>query len=256
TLNRLVDNHFAEEEQSSFDPATVVPGIDFTNDPVLQGRSFAYRDTDYHRLGTGNINHIPVNQPISETNLNQRDGYVRHRIDVDSVDYHENSLAGNTPAETPPEEGGYADYPEKVEGRKTRERPGESFYGFFSQARMSWNSMSDVEKQTIVKTFTFHLEYVKSESVRQQVVDMFVNVDKGMACAIAENIGVNPPKGSNVPVEKSSATRSLANTPYYAYTQRVAVLIGNDFNGSEVRNVLDYLHECGVFIDIVKIGRA
>jgi len=256
TLNRLVDNHFAEEEQSSFDPATVVPGIDFTNDPVLQGRSFAYRDTDYHRLGTGNINHIPVNQPISETNLNQRDGYVRHRIDVDSVDYHENSLAGNTPAETPPEEGGYAHYPEKVEGRKTRERPGESFYDFFSQARMFWNSMSPVEKQHIVETFTFHLGYVKSKSVRQQVVDMFVNVDKGMACAIAENIGVNPPTGSNVPVEKSSPTLSLANTVYYAYTQKLAVLIGNGFNGNEVRNVLDYLHECGVFIDIVseKLG--
>src|SRR5690625_677425 len=256
TLNRLVDNHFAEEEQYSFDPATVVPGIDFTNDPVLQGRSFAYRDTDYHRLGTGNINHIPVNQPISETNLNQRDGYVRHRIDVDSVDYHENSLAGNTPAETPPEEGGYAHYPEKVEGRKTRERPGESFYDFFSQARMFWNSMSPVEKQHIVETFTFHLGYVKSKSVRQQVVDMFVNVDKGMACAIAENIGVNPPTGSNVPVEKSSPTLSLANTVYYAYTQKLAVLIGNGFNGNEVRNVLDYLHECGVFIDIVseKLG--
>src|SRR5690625_2406390 len=249
TLNRLVDNHFAEEEQSSFDPATVVPGIDFTNDPVLQGRSFAYRDTDYHRLGTGNINHIPVNQPISETNLNQRDGYVRHRIDVDSVDYHENSLAGNTPAETPPEEGGYAHYPEKVEGRKTRERPGESFYDFFSQARMFWNSMSDVEKQNIVETFTFHLGYVKSKSVRQQVVDMFVNVDKEMACQIADNIGVDRPKGTNVPVTKSSP--ALTKTKYYAYTQKVAVLIGNGFNGKEVTNALNVLRQYGVWIDIV-----
>src|SRR5690625_3764410 len=79
TLNRLVDNHFAEEEQSSFDPATIVPGIDFTNDPVLQGRSFAYRDTDYHRLGTGNINEIPVNRPSVEKNFNQRQGVARHR---------------------------------------------------------------------------------------------------------------------------------------------------------------------------------
>src|SRR5690625_3389147 len=114
TLNQLVDNHFAEEEQASFDPSTIVPGIDFTNDPVLQGRSFAYRDTDYHRLGTANINNIPVNQPIVEKNTNQRQGVARHRIDVDSVNYHENSLAGNTPAETPPEEGGYAHYPEKI----------------------------------------------------------------------------------------------------------------------------------------------
>src|SRR5690625_5423191 len=103
TLNRLVDNHFAEEEQSSFDPATIVPGIEFTNDPVLQGRAFAYRDTDFHRLGTGNINRIPVNKPIAEVNYNERDSYSRYRIDVDSVNYHKNSLAGNTPSEVPPD---------------------------------------------------------------------------------------------------------------------------------------------------------
>ncbi|WP_029267097.1 catalase [Virgibacillus alimentarius] len=251
TLNRLVDNHFAEEEQVSFDPATVVPGIDFTNDPVLQGRSFAYRDTDYHRLGTGNINNIPVNQPIVETNLNQRQSDVRHRIDVDSVHYHKNSLAGNTPKETPPEKGGYAHYPEKVDGHKTRERPGESFFDFFSQPRMFWNSMTPVEKQQIVETFNFHLGYVKSKSVRQQVVDMFGNVDTHMATAIAESIGVNPPKESHVPVTKSSPALSQANTAYYPYTQKVAVLIGNGFNGKEVKNVLDYLHHCGVFIDII-----
>src|SRR5699024_11011573 len=128
-----------------------------------------------------------------ETNLNQAHGYVRQRIDVDSVNYHENSLSGNTTAETPPEEGGQSHYPEKIEGRKTRERPGESSSDFCAQARRCWNSMSTVEKQHIVETFTFHLGYVKSKSVRQQVVDMFVNVDKGMACAIAENIGVKPP---------------------------------------------------------------
>ncbi|UJL47699.1 catalase [Virgibacillus sp. NKC19-16] len=254
TLNRLVDNHFAEEEQSSFDPATVVPGIDFTDDPVLQGRSFAYRDTDYHRLGTANINNIPINQPIVERNFNQRQGVARHRIDVDSVNYHENSLAGNTPAETPPEEGGYAHYPEKVDGHKTRERGGESFYDFFTQPRLFWNSMSPVEKQNIVETFNFHLEYVQSKSVRQQVVDMFGNVDTGMATAIAENIGVNPPKGPHVPVEQSSP--ALSNTRFSAYTQKVAVLINDGFNGREVSSVLDYLHHCGVFIDIIsaKLG--
>lgn len=251
TLNRLVDNHFAEEEQVSFDPATVVPGIDFSNDPVLQGRSFAYRDTDYHRLGTGNINNIPVNQPIVETNTNQRQSDVRHRIDVDSVNYRNNSLANNTPSETPPEEGGYAHYPEKVEGHKTRERPSEAFYDFFSQPRLFWNSMSPVEKQNIVETFTFHLGYVTSQSVRQQVVDMFVNVDEGMACAIADNVGVRRPKGSQVPVTKSSPVLSEANTKYYPYTQKVAVLIGNGFNGKEISQVLHFLQQYGVFLYVI-----
>src|SRR5699024_3154654 len=256
TLNRLVDNHFAEEEQSSFDPATVVPGIDFTDDPVLQGRAFAYRDTDYHRLGTANINYIPVNQPIVERNFNQRQGVARHRIDVDSVNYHKNSLAGNTPAETPPEEGGYAHYPEKVEGHKTRERPSESFYDFFSQPRLFWNSMTPVEKQHIVETFNYHLGYVKSKSVRQQVVDMFANVDKEMATVIAKNIGVNPPTKGNVPVTESSPSLSMANTPHYAYTQKVGILIGDGFNGEEVKSVINTLKEYGVFMDVIseKLG--
>src|SRR5699024_11048190 len=113
TLDRLVDNFFAEEEQSSFDPGTLVPGIDFTHDPVLQGRSFAYRDTDYHRLGTGNINEIPVNRPISEVNTNFRESYSKYQIDEDYVTYHSNKLAGDTPAESSFKEGGFVHYPEK-----------------------------------------------------------------------------------------------------------------------------------------------
>ena len=251
TLNRLVDNFFAEEEQSVFDPASVVPGIDFTNDPVLQGRAFAYRDTELYRQHSANINDIPVNRPISERYYNLRDSYQRHRIDVDSVHYHNNSLAGNTPAEASFEEGGYVNYPERVDGHVTREVPSDSFYDFFSQPRLFWNSLSPVEKQDLVETFIYHLGYVKSESVRQQNVDMWVNVDKGMATTIAEGIGANPPKGSHVPVVKSSPALSQANTPHYPYTQKVAVLIGNGFNGQEVTNVLNFLQQKGVFVDIV-----
>lgn len=256
TLNRLVDNHFAEEEQVSFDPSTIVPGIDFSNDPVLQGRSFAYRDTDYHRLGTANINEIPVNKPIAETNHNQRDGYSKYRIDDDSVNYPENSLAEDTPAEASPQEGGFTHYPEEVEGQVTREVPSDSFNDYFSQARLFWNSMSPVEKQNIVVTFSYHLGKVKSESIRQQNVEMFANVDKEMAIAIAENIGVNPPEGSHVSVEKSSPTLSMANTTFSAKTQKVGVLIGDSFNGEEVNNVLHILQQNGIIAEIIsaKLG--
>lgn len=256
TLNRLVDNFFAEEEQSSFDPSNVVPGIDFSNDPVLQGRSFAYRDTDYHRLGTANIEEIPVNRPICPVNFNQRDGVKRDRIDVDSVHYHKNTLAGNTPATTPPEQGGYAHYPEKVEGRKTREVPSGSFTDFFSQSRLFWNSMSPVERRDIVQSFSYHLGKVKSYEIRQKNVEMWANVDREMACQIADNIGVEPPSGTNVSYEKRSPALSMANTPHYAYTQKVGVLIGNGFNGEEVRHTLAALEHYGVFIDIIseKLG--
>src|SRR5690625_1450771 len=256
SLNRLVDNFFAEEEQSSFDPSTLVPGIDFSNDPVLQGRSFAYRDTDYHRLGTSNINEIPVNKPIAETNINYRDGYVRHRIDEDTVDYHNNSMADNTPQTVSAEEGGYEDYPEKVEGHKTRDIPSDSFTDYFSQARMFWNSMSSVEKEDIINSFSFHLGSVKNKSVREQNVEMWAHVDQDMAAAIAKSIGVNPPEVSHVQVEKSSPALSMENTTYKAGTQKVGVLIGEGFKEDEVTETLDVLRKEGAIVEIVsdKLG--
>ncbi len=230
--------------------------FDFTNDPVLQGRAFAYRDTELYRQHSANIEDLPVNKPIVERNFNLRDSYQRHRIDVDSVHYHNNSLARNTPAEASFEEGGYVNYPEKVKGRVTREVPSDSFYDFFSQARLFWNSLSPVEKKDLIDTFSFHIGYVKSKSVRQKNVDMWVNVDREMACSIADNIGVKRPKGSHIPVTKSSPSLSQANTPHYAYTQKVGILIGNGFNDKEVNHVLHTLEKNGVFMDIIseKLG--
>jgi catalase len=251
TLNRLVDNFFAEEEQSVFDPAHLVPGIDFTNDPVLQGRAFAYRDTELYRQNTANLNEIPVNKPINNRYFNLRDSRSRHRIDVDSVHYHNNSLAGNTPSEASFEEGGYVNYPEQVEGHMTREVPSESFNDHFSQPRMFWNSLSPVEKKDLTNNLTFHLQKVKSKSVRQQNVNMWVNVDQGMARELADNLGVERPSGTNVPVTASSGAISQANTPHYAYTQRLAVLIGDEFNGEEIVRVLKSLQKKGVFIHII-----
>ena len=256
TLNRLTDNYFAESEQSSFDPANLVPGIAFSNDPVLQGRTFAYRDTDYHRLGTGNIESIPINQPLVNTYYNQRDGYVRHRIDVDRVNYHRNSLAHNTPAEVPPEEGGYVHYPEKVEGHITRERPSESFGDYFSQARLFYNSMSAAEKKNLLITFNYHVGKVISKSVRQQIVDMFANVDQEFAGKIAQHVGVNAPAGSHVPVTAKSPVLSEANTMYSPATQKVGILAGSGFNGLEVKGVIAALEKNLVFYDVIgeKLG--
>lgn len=256
TLNRLVDNFFTEEEQSAFDPSNVVPGIDFTNDPVLQGRSFAYRDTELYRHHSANFEDLPVNRPIVEKNFNLREGRMRYRIDVDLVHFHNNSLAGNTPSEASFDEGGYVNYPKDVEGYATREVPSDSFYDFFSQPRLFWNSLSDVEKKDLIDSFSYHLGKVNSPSVRQQNVEMWAKVDKEMATIIADNIGVEHPKGSHVPVTSVSPSLSQMNTPHYAYTQRVGVLIGNGFHDEEVRNVLDFLKVNGVFMDIIseKLG--
>ncbi len=251
TLNRLVDDFFAEHEQSSFDPSTLIPGIGFTNDPVLQGRAFAYRDTDYHRLGTGNINEIPVNRPISDVNTNFKDSYSRYLVDDDYVQYHENSLADNSPKEVPQEEGAYMHYPEKVEGYLTREAPSESFLDFFSQARLFWNSLADFEKKDLVDTFTFHLQYVESKAVREQNVEMWANVDEEMANTLADRLGVDRPTNTQVEESRTSPTISTANTPHSPATKKVGVLIGNGFNGEEVKNVLNILEEQEAFVHIV-----
>lgn len=255
TLNRNVDNEFAELEQIAFSPANVVPGIDFSNDPVLQGRLLTYRDTQQHRLGSTNYDELPINKPICPFTNNTRRGYMRYRIDVDQINYRNNSLANNTPYTTPPEEGGYEHYPARVDGRIIRGRS-ESFNDYFSQVRIFWNSLTPIEKQHTIEAFSYQLGKVKSESVRQQNVNLLVNVDKEMATIIADNIGVKRPTGNHVPISTSYPSLSQENTPKYATTQTVGVLIGNGFNGREVSAALRAFDENGVFYSIVseKLG--
>ena len=255
TLNRNVDNVFAETEQVAFHPGNVVPGIDFTNDPLLQGRLFSYLDTQLIRLGGPNFTEIPINRAVCPFHNNQRNGYSRQRIDVGQVSYHKNSLADNTPSTSSAKEGGFVHYAEKVEGRIIQARS-ESFKDHFSQARLFWNSMSPPEKQHITDAFIFEVGKVNSKSVRQQVVDMFVNVDKGLAIAVANGVGVNRPTGEQVNVKASSPALSQQNTTRVPYTLKVGVLIGNGFNGAEVKRTVKTLRKYGVTVDIVgeKLG--
>src|SRR5690625_4916432 len=236
TLNKNVDNEFAESEQAAFNPANVVPGIDFSNDPVLQGRLIAYQTAQYHRLGSANFQNLPINRPICPFHNNQRQGHMRYRIDVDQVNYHKNSIANNTPYTTPPEEGGYAHYPTKVEGHVTRARS-KSFNDFFTQPRIFWNSLTSVEKQHTIEGLSYQLGKVKSKSVRQQNVDILVKVDKEMASMVADNIGVDRPSGSNVPVSTSYPSLSQANTPRYAYSLKVVVLFVIGFYGTDITTI-------------------
>ncbi|MFJ5561847.1 catalase [Lysinibacillus xylanilyticus] len=250
TLNRNVDNVFAETEQVAFHPGNVVPGIDFTNDPLLQGRLFSYLDTQLIRLGGPNFSEIPINRPICPFHNNQRNGFSRQTINVGKVSYHKNSLANNTPSTSTAKEGGFVHYEEKVEGRITRARS-KAFDDHFSQARLFWNSMSPPEKQHIIDAFSFEVGKVKSKSVRQQVVDMFVRVDKAMATTVADNVGVNRPKGEQINVTLSSPALSQANTIKMPQTLKVGVLIGDGFDANEVGEILKYLTRQGVRYSII-----
>lgn len=249
TLNRNVDNFFAETEQVAFHAGNVVPGIDFTNDPLLQGRLFSYLDTQLIRLGGPNFHEIPINRPLAHVHNNQRDGYHRMTIDRGRVSYHPNSL--QTGAPTPDPDEGYTHYMEKVDGQKVRQRS-ESFQDFYSQAKLFWNSMSIAEKQHIIDAFHFEVGGVVDKEIKQRVVDMFNNVDGGLATKITEGIGANPPAApGGSPVTKSSPAVSQENTPKSAQTRKVAILIEHGFNQFEVDQVTETLSQAGLSYEIV-----
>ncbi len=251
TLTRNVDNFFAETEQVAFHPGHVVPGIDFTNDPLLQGRLFSYLDTQLIRLGGPNFHEIPINRPVAHVHNNQRDGYHRATIDEGRVSYFPNSLQGDTPQPATETEGGYVHYAEKLDGAKVRQRS-ESFKDHYRQATLFWNSMSEVEKQHIIQAFHFEVGNVKDKQIKQRVVDMFNNVAGDLAVQIAVGIGANPPASpGGTGVTASSPALSQENTIKNPRTRKVAVLAENGFNFPEVTQVIDTLNTAGIQTEIV-----
>lgn len=255
TLNRNVDNVFAETEQVAFHPGHVVPGIDFTNDPLLQGRLFSYTDTQLIRLGGPNFHELPINRPVCPFHNNQRDGYGRMTINKGPVSYHNNSLANNTPATSSPEEGGYEHYQEKMEGRKVRNRS-DSFRDHFSQATMFWNSMSNPEKEHITDAFCFEIGKVKNKSVQQQVVDMFANVNLELAKVIADTVGANPPTGNGSAVTKASPALSQENMVKKPNTRKVGVIANRDGEGNGLQVIVQTFKDAGLNVEVVsdKLG--
>ncbi|MFE4810008.1 catalase [Peribacillus simplex] len=255
-LNQNTDNFFAETEQIAFHPGHVVPGIDFSNDPLLQGRLFSYTDTQLSRLGGPNFHELPINRTVAPVHNNQRDGMHRMSINPGQVSYHKNSLAGNSPEPASKVEGGYAHYQEKVDGRKVRQRS-ESFKDHYSQAKLFWNSMTEVEKEHIIQAFHFEVGKVKSKDVQQQIVEMFSNVDVELAKTIAIGVGVNPPANkSEVKMDLASPALSQeqmkVNT---AATRKVAILAADGFNGSEVNQVLESFKSAGITAEIISLNR-
>ncbi|WP_257391504.1 catalase [Cytobacillus gottheilii] len=251
TLNRNQDNVFAETEQVAFHPGNVVPGIDFSNDPLLQGRLFSYTDTQLIRLGGPNFHELPINRPVCPFHNNQYDGYNRMTINKGQVAYHKNSLQNNDPRPATEEEGGYVHYQEKVEGRKIRARS-DSFKDHFSQAKLFWNSMTEPEKMHMIGAFQFEVGRVKSKDVRQQVVNMFSQVDTYLAEQIAKAVGVSMPENAEESkVTASSPALSQENTAKRPQTRKVAILAAGGVRAEEVMEVMKAFKSEGVLAEIV-----
>jgi catalase len=260
TLNRNPSNFFSETEQVAFHPGHIVPGIDFTNDPLLQGRLFSYLDTQLIRLGGPNFSEIPINRPMAEVHNNQRDGYMRQTVHEGRVNYEPNSLGGGCPMSSPEAMRGFVSFPEGMDGPKLRERS-DTFNDHFTQATLFWNSQSEVEKQHIVSALHFELGKVDHMHIRQRVCDLLFHVDEDLARRAAAGVGVDEVTGDLSYLDDSTAPQpgpargaaapgrdpalSMAHQQSSPRTRKVAVLAADGVDQESLAPVLEALDEAG-----------
>ncbi|EOJ8599253.1 catalase HPII [Cronobacter sakazakii] len=254
-LNRNPDNFFAENEQAAFHPGHIVPGLDFSNDPLLQGRLFSYTDTQIGRLGGPNFHEIPINRPTCPYHNFQRDGMHRMDIDTNPANYEPNSINDNWPRETPPapKAGGFESHQERIEGHKIRERS-PSFGEYYSQPRLFWQSQTPVEQRHIIDAFSFELSKVVRSYIRERVVDHLCHIDISLAHPVANNLGITltdeqmhvaPPKDVNG--LKKDPSLSLYAVPGGSVKGRVvAVLLNDHVKSADLLAMLQALKSHGV----------
>lgn len=251
TLNQNVENYFAETEQVAFHPGSVVPGIDFSNDPLLQGRLFSYTDTQLIRLGGPNFHQLPINRPLAGFTNNQRDGYGQMSIHKGQTAHHKNYMNDNQPEPLSPEEGGYEHYQEKVEGRKIQARH-ESFKDHFSQAKMFLNSLSKPEQQHLYDAFSFELGKCDME-IRNIVLKELINkIDRNLAEYVADHTGAElPAENAESTYEKSSPALSMMNTNFSLNTRTVGVIITPDVTEDTLKETRTKLEEKGLQVKFI-----
>jgi catalase len=251
TLNRNPVNFFMETEQAAFHLGHVVPGIDFSNDPLLQGRLFSYLDTQINRFNGVNFHQLPINQSKAPVNNYQQDGYMRMANRPGKVNYLPNSIDPALAREAAPEEGGYVSYPAPTEGVKVRSRA-ETFGDHYSQATLFYNSMSAPEKEHIVQALQFELGRVKSAAIQQRMVDHLANIDTQLATDVASYLGLTPAAGKpNTEVGKAKALSQLETIKDTPEGRKIAILAGDGVDAADVKAMQDALLEAKAVVEVV-----
>jgi catalase len=232
-LDRVVSNFFAETEQVAFCTQNVVPGIDFTNDPLLQGRNFSYLDTQLKRLGGPNFAQLPVNAPKCPFAHFQQDGHMAMVNPVTRANYEPNSWPGAEAGPREDPDGGYRSFPEEVAGPKRRLRA-DSFADHYSQARQFWISQTDIERRHIAEAFTFELSKCEREEIRIRMVAGLRNVDEELAATVAEGLGLlempeatEPARAPRADLAPSPALSIIKHGPGSFAGRKIGVLITN-----------------------------
>ena len=230
-LDRCVDNFFAETEQVAFGTLNIVPGIDFTNDPLLQGRNFSYLDTQLKRLGSPNFTHLPVNAPKCPVHHFQQDGHMAMMNPKGRVNYEPNSWNGQSGGPRESLEKGFQSYPAEESGPKLRLRS-ETFADHYSQARQFYISQTEIEQHHIAEAFIFELSKVERTEIRARMVSHLLNIDTDLANQVAEGLGLKEmPKAADAAkptrkdLKKSSALSILLNGPDGFTGRKVGVLV-------------------------------
>lgn len=244
-LNRCVDNFFAETEQVAFCTANIVPGIDFTNDPLLQGRNFSYLDTQIKRLGGPNFTHIPINAPKCPFHHFQQDGHMAMVNPKGRINYEPNSL--NVGPRESPEKGFYT-YPVHESGQKLRERS-EKFSDHYSQARLFYLSQTEIEQKHIAEALVFELSKVENPEIRERVLSHLPNIDETLASTVAKGLGakVSDIFPSHSPILKdlkpSRALSILSNPPKTFAGRKVGILITDGMDDSIFESIARQIEE-------------
>ncbi|MGA8783898.1 MAG: catalase [Polaromonas sp.] len=262
-LNRNPDNFFAETEQVAFHPGHLVPGIDFSNDPLLQGRLFSYTDTQLSRLGGANFHEIPINRSVCPIHNFQRDGLHRQTINKSRVAYEPNTLNNSSEFRVDGVAQGFLSYPEPMESTKTRRR-NLSFDDHFSQATLFWNSQSAVEKEHIVEAFRFELSKVDVPDIRQRMVDNLAHVDLKLAARVAAPLGIKAPDPKAAAgragfrdyritnkVDEDAALSMMARPGASIKTRRIAILVADGVETAALRRLRQDLADAGAICRLV-----
>ncbi len=258
-LNRMPDNFFAETEQVAFMTQNVPPGIDFSNDPLLQGRNFSYLDTQLKRLGGPNFTHLPINAPKCPFAHFQQDGHMAMRNPVGRANYQPNSH-GEGPRESPTR--GYRHFAAEEQGQKVRLRP-ESFADHYSQARQFYISQTGAEQRHIASALTFELSKIEIPTIRERMVSHLLNIDETLATTVAEKLGIQEmpkPADAAVPtrqdLEPSPALSIVERGPKRFEGRKLGILITDGVDAKLLKGLTDAVvkEKAGVELIAPKVG--
>ena len=253
-LDRMPDNFFAETEQVAFMTQNVPPGIDFSNDPLLQGRNFSYLDTQLKRLGGPNFTHLPINAPKCPFHHFQQDGHMAMRNPIGRVNYQPNSFEEG-PRESP--DRGFPSFPDAEQGPKQRLRP-ESFADHYSQARLFFISQAPGEQDHIAAALTFELSKVKTPVIRERMVSHLLNIDKTLAGKVGDALGLKAmpkPADAAVPtrqdLEASPALSIVANGPQRFEGRKLGILVTNGTDAALLTALKKALAKAGATFEVI-----